>query len=200
MNSDPVIDLLRRRIGLDPQSLGPAALPCAIAQRMQALGLTASEDYVARLEGDAEEFQVLIGDITVPETWFFRGGDIFQYLAKQVAEIIRPRGSEERVRILTVPCSSGEEPYSLAIAFAEYSVSPTGWMIQAVDLSERQLTRARRGVVQRVFLSSDSHRTAAALLSSNRWRLGTGCRHSLTGSIPPGQFARSFLPLRRKTL
>ncbi len=106
MNLDPVIDLLRRRIGLDPESLGPAALPRAIAQRMQALGLTAPAEYAARLEGNTEEFQVLIGEVTVPETWFFRGGEIFHFLARQVAEIIRQRGSEKRFRILTVPCSN----------------------------------------------------------------------------------------------
>jgi chemotaxis protein methyltransferase WspC len=145
MNLDPVIDLLRRRIGLDPESLGPAALPRAITNRMEVLGLTESAGYVARLEGDAEEFQVLIGEVTVPETWFFRGGEVFQYLARQVAEFIRRRRNEERFRILTVPCSSGEEPYSLAIALAENGLSPSGWEIKAVDLCERQLARARRG-------------------------------------------------------
>jgi chemotaxis protein methyltransferase WspC len=145
MNLDPMIDLLRRRIGLDPESLGPAALPRAIAQRMQTLGLTEAASYVARLECDATEFQLLIGEVTVPETWFFRGGEVFLYLARQVAEIIRLRQSEGRFRILTVPCSSGEEPYSLAIALLENGVSPKGWEIEAVDLSERQLGRARRG-------------------------------------------------------
>ncbi len=144
MNLEPVIDLLRRRIGLDPESLGQSVLPRVIAQRMHALGLTVAA-YVARLQIDPEEFQLLIGEVTVPETWFFRGGEVFRYLARQVAEVIRLRPRDRAFRILAVPCSSGEEPYSFGIALLENQVPPAAWEIEAVDLSERQLVLARRG-------------------------------------------------------
>ena len=150
MNLDSVIAWLRQRIGLDPESLGPTALARAVAHRMKTLGLTTPTDYVARLENDAEEFQQLLGEVTVPETWFFRGGDLFAYLAQQIVETIHQRRGERRFRILTVPCSTGEEPYSLALALAEHSVPPTGWQIEAVDLSERQLARARHGCYREI--------------------------------------------------
>ena len=191
MNLEPVIDLLRRRIGLDPESLGPAALPRAIAHRMQALKLTEAASYAVRLESDAAEFQLLIGEVTVPETWFFRGGEVFLYLARQVAEIIRLRRTERPFRILTVPCSSGEEPYSLAIALMENGVSPTGWEIEAVDLSERQLARARRGR-----FSEFSFRQTTPELRQRYFARPRGTGNWMPPSAPAFNFARAICSIR----
>jgi chemotaxis protein methyltransferase WspC len=145
MNLEPVLALLRRQIGLDPESLGRAVLPRAVAARMQALGVPTPESYAARLARDAGELQHLLSDAAVPETWFFRGGEVFRYLARHVAEVVRLESVRKRYRILCVPCSSGEEPYSLAIALLEAGVDPAAWSIDAVDLSARHLERARAG-------------------------------------------------------
>jgi chemotaxis protein methyltransferase WspC len=110
---------------------------------MEALGLATLSAYASRLADDAQELQNLLDDVGVPETWFFRGGEVFTYLARQVAETIRNR--RERVRILSVPCSTGEEPYSLAIALVEGGVPNAGWTIDAIDLSARLVERARTG-------------------------------------------------------
>jgi chemotaxis protein methyltransferase WspC len=144
MNLAPVIDLLRQRIGLEPDSLGGTTLTRAVRARMRTLGLTKSDAYAARLAGDAQEFQLLLVDVAVPETWFFRGGEIFTYLAEQVAAAIRLRGSGKKFRILSVPCSTGEEPYSLAIALAELGVPPASWEIEALDLCSAHVEVARR--------------------------------------------------------
>jgi chemotaxis protein methyltransferase WspC len=144
MNLAPVTDLLRERIGLDPETLGPGTLPRAVGSRMSALGLTAPAEYAARLAVDPHEFGTLLGDLTVPETWFFRGG-LFTRLAALVAEAVRGREAPTRYRILSVACSTGEEPYSLAIALLEAGVSPDGWTIDALDLDARSVERARLG-------------------------------------------------------
>jgi chemotaxis protein methyltransferase WspC len=142
MSLAPVTELLRQRIGLDAESLGPTALPRAVAARMQALGLAVPADYAVRLAGDAREFQLLLDDVAVSETWFFRGG-VFPYLARLVAEATPARRGP--FRVLSIPCSTGEEPYSLAIALTEAGVPPTAWSIRGVDLSARHVERARRG-------------------------------------------------------
>ena len=49
MSLTPIVGLLERRIGLDPASLGPTALPAAVAARMHALGLADPSAYAARL-------------------------------------------------------------------------------------------------------------------------------------------------------
>ncbi len=144
MNLGLVTDLLCARIGLDPESLGPTVLPRAIQSRMHALGLTSPADYAARLAGDPLEFQILLGDLTVPETWFFRGGEVFAYLARHIDKIIRQQPAS-RYRVLSVPCSTGEEPYSLVIALVEAGVPNGGWVVEGIDLSAQLIERARQG-------------------------------------------------------
>jgi chemotaxis protein methyltransferase WspC len=140
-----VSDLLRERIGLAPESLGATVLPQALETRMQALGLSAVDDYAARLIHDLGEFQTLVADLTVAETWFFRGGEIFAYLARHIAKATRQQPSGAKYRVLSVPCSSGEEPYSLAIALTQEGVPPASWTIQGVDIDPRLIERARQG-------------------------------------------------------
>jgi chemotaxis protein methyltransferase WspC len=111
---------------------------------MRALGLNTPEAYAVRLAGDMEEFQLLLTDVAVPETWFFRGGDVFTYLGQHVADVLQQRGWEKSYRILSVPCSTGEEPYSLAIALLEAGVTPASCQIEAVDVCSGHLEKARR--------------------------------------------------------
>jgi chemotaxis protein methyltransferase WspC len=145
MNLAPVTELLRERIGLDPESLGSEVLQRAVATHMRALGLSATAEYATRLVEDALAFQGLVDDVTVPETWFFRGGEVFAYLVKHIRESVQQHSAGECYRILSVPCSTGEEPYTLALALVEAGVPPSAWQIEGVDLSSRLIERARQG-------------------------------------------------------
>jgi chemotaxis protein methyltransferase WspC len=137
----PVIRLLRERAGLNPDAVSRATIPTAVAARMRALGLSDPAAYAARLADDAEEFPSLVDEVVIPETWFFRGGPLFAYLADHVKAALGSRP----FRALSVPCSTGEEPYSLAVALREAGVPLAGTTILGVDLSRRCLDRARAG-------------------------------------------------------
>jgi chemotaxis protein methyltransferase WspC len=100
--------------------------------------------YAARLSGDSAEFQALLDEVVVPETWFFRGGDLFSYLAGRVRA--SGRGRAAPFRAVSLPCSTGEEPYSLVLALAEIGMPPTGYRIDGVDISLRSIQQARKGV------------------------------------------------------
>src|SRR5207248_5723916 len=78
----------------------------------------------------------------VPEAWFFRGGGLFEALARRVAALPPARP----FRALSLPCGSGEEPYSLAMALLEAGVPPGRWTTEGVDISARVVEAARRGV------------------------------------------------------
>jgi chemotaxis protein methyltransferase WspC len=80
--------------------------------------------------------------VVVTETWFFRDPEAFGV----VAEAGRACRAGTSLRILTVPCSSGEEPYSLAIALQDAGVAAERVRIEAADISSRALARARNGV------------------------------------------------------
>jgi chemotaxis protein methyltransferase WspC len=153
MNLAPVIGLLERRIGLDPASLGASVLPTAVADEMRSLGLTDPVAYADRLSDQPDVFASLIDRLVVPETWFFRGAGLFEELARVVARFSTGRP----FRALCVPCSSGEEPYSLAIALLEAGISPERWSIDGCDLSPRLIAAARRGVYREFSFRQTDH-------------------------------------------
>jgi len=134
-------DLVSTRTGLLPESLGTTALPVAVEARVRVLGAGTAEDYAARLARDPAEFQALVDAIIIPETWFFRGGALYDALVKHV----RNRRSAKPFRILSLPCSTGEEPYSVAMALADGGLSPAGWSLDAVDLCSTAIAAAQLG-------------------------------------------------------
>lgn len=143
MSATAIERVVRDRLGLDPSALGSSALGRAVQTRMAARGITDPALYTARLMTEAAECGALAGALTVRETWFFRGGHaLFDRLADFVlAHSGRPGG----VRVLSAPCSTGEEPYSLAIALLDHLGGPGACAIDAIDLSEQHLARAVEG-------------------------------------------------------
>ncbi len=136
MSTSGVEPVVRERLGLDPAALGPNVLERAIEARMQARGFTDAALYAARVMTEPLERDALAAELAVSETWFFRGGrPLFERLAGFVAD-------RTTARALSIPCSTGEEPYSLAIALHERFLSPGEFTIDAVDMSERALARA----------------------------------------------------------
>ncbi len=134
---------VRERLGMDPHSLGLSALPQAVEKRMKARGVKSAEEYLGLLTRDRSENDSLADELVVPESWFFRGGRaLFTRMAEFVAARIASRTTHREVRILSIPCSTGEEPYSLAIACHECFIPPTDYRIDAVDVSAKHLERA----------------------------------------------------------
>lgn len=135
--------LLSREIGLNPSSVGKSAIDAAVKARSRAVGATKVSEYWAKLEQSQAERRALIEEIVVSETWFFRDEDVFKTLAKHATTWLR---REKWLRVLSFPCATGEEPYSVAIALLEAGIGPTRFSVRGVDVSERALAKARRGV------------------------------------------------------
>ncbi len=139
-------ELLTRRIGLDPVSLGPRLIHRATERRMAELGIADPAEYAARVAESESEQQALIEEVVVPESWFFRDERPFRWLAEHVRE--RWIGAPWRapLRALSMPCAAGQEPYSIAITLREAGLSARRFHVDAVDVSARLLEIARRGV------------------------------------------------------
>lgn len=84
--------------------------------------------------------------MVVNETWFFRDPLVFAAFARLVLEEWLPAYPGAPLRLLSIPCASGEEPYSLVMALLNAGVPPDKIQIEAVDISARALVRAERGV------------------------------------------------------
>ncbi len=145
MSLETVKALLRKRIGLDPDSLGPAVLPSVVAARQRVLGIPEMPAYAARVQKSPREFDALVNELVVSETWFFRSGQLFPFLAQYIRQTVGGRSPAHPFRALSAPSSTGEEPYSLAIALTELQVPRARWHIDACDVNQRFLDRARLG-------------------------------------------------------
>ncbi|MFP3473530.1 MULTISPECIES: CheR family methyltransferase [Burkholderia] len=150
---------LLRETGIDPDSLGNDFLSRALTERVHALqgdgerlpsaarpAVTpeALDAYWQQLNASADERRALIELFVVPETWFFRDREAFATLARLALE--RLAATPGRViRVLSAPCSTGEEPYSAAMALLDAGLDPASFMIDALDLSVRAIEQARLG-------------------------------------------------------
>lgn len=137
--------LLAVRIGLDIQSLGPTVVRAAIERRLRACRLKALEAYAARLEAEPAELDELTEELVVPETWFFRDRRPFEVFAAFAREA-RSAHRREPFRVLSLPCATGDEPYSLAIALLDQGWASGSFRVVGVDLSRRSIERAQAAV------------------------------------------------------
>jgi chemotaxis protein methyltransferase WspC len=137
---------LRSEIGLDAASIGSISVQRAVRARMNALGLNQAEDYERQLSGSPSEWAQLVESLVVSETWFFRDPEAFGALVRLVTDAWLPVHTTKPVRVLSLPCSTGEEPYSIAMALADAGVPPNRFRIDAVDISGVALALARRGI------------------------------------------------------
>jgi chemotaxis protein methyltransferase WspC len=137
--------LLARRIGLDPVTVGPRMVLRAARRRMAELGLDDLGVYASRLGQSEPELQALIEEVVVPESWFFRDERPFGWLADQVRARWVGDPSRAPLRVLSLACAGGEEPYSIAITLRDAGLPARRFRIDAVDVSARRLAIARRG-------------------------------------------------------
>ncbi|MEP6670425.1 MAG: CheR family methyltransferase [Chthoniobacter sp.] len=137
--------LLHEVIGLDPESIGMSAIERAVRLRVAACQAASIEAYLQRLRTTPAEVQALVETVVVPETWFFRDPKAFSV----VAEHARTASLSAKLHFLCVPCSTGEEPYSLAMALLDAGIAPGRFHIDAIDVSERVLAHARAGIYGR---------------------------------------------------
>jgi chemotaxis protein methyltransferase CheR len=138
----------RIRLGRDKQTLVVSRL----GKRLRQLGLSSFEEYCELLkspQGGAERSQ-LLDLISTNHTQFFREWGHFEFLlSTMLPEWSRSSAAAgEPLRVWSAACSSGEEPYSIAIALAEYfqAKPDQGWRVDASDISTRMLRRASEGI------------------------------------------------------
>ncbi|MES2870573.1 MAG: CheR family methyltransferase [Pseudomonadota bacterium] len=139
-------DFLKQRIGLDVASVGPAIIERAVRQRCTALGMADHGQYWQHLLSSQDEQQALIESVIVPETWFFRYPESFVTLGRLARERLTEIGSRRPLRILSLPCSTGEEPYSIAMALFDTGLAAHQFQVEALDVSPLSVQRAQRAL------------------------------------------------------
>ncbi|MCK2112200.1 MULTISPECIES: CheR family methyltransferase [Pseudomonas] len=140
---------LRERIGLDVESVGTPMVERALRQRSVAVGAADLDDYWLRLQQSGEEQQALIEAVIVPETWFFRYPESFTALAALAHKRRAELDGARPLRLLSLPCSTGEEPYSLAMALFDAGMAPGAFLVDGMDISPSSVAKAGQAVYGR---------------------------------------------------
>ncbi|ONF97019.1 CheR family methyltransferase [Sphingomonas jeddahensis] len=148
---DPEFEALLRYIqesrGLDFRGYKRTSLRRRITLRMEAVGAEDFSAYRSRLEAQPGEFENLLNTVLINVTSFFRDGEAWDVLRDHVIPSILGHGDSDRpIRVWSVGCASGEEPYSIAMLFAEAMGTKDFCRrvkIYATDLDEEALRTAR---------------------------------------------------------
>lgn len=146
MSLTTIESLLEKEIGVCVDAIGPEVIAKAVRLRVAECGLADIKAYLGFVKTSEKEQRNLIEAVVVPETWFFRNKNSFAFLANYVTGEWLPKHRGDRLRVLSVPCSTGEEPYSIAMALMDAGIGGDRFHIDGVDISEEVLGRAKSGV------------------------------------------------------
>jgi chemotaxis protein methyltransferase CheR len=144
--------LLASRTGLRVEDQNMDKLRTVVAARIAAAADGDAEAYCRLLEADTaatgDEWNELVSQLTVGESFFFRDGGLFSLLQHRILpELIAARRSSRQLRIWSAGCSTGEEPYSLAMAVDTVMPDRSGWdiLVLGTDVNRRAIEQARAG-------------------------------------------------------
>ena len=153
--------LLRRAAGLAFDESRRESLAYSVNERMRAAGMSDVAAYLQLLAHPtgAQERQALLDEVTIPETHFFRNPPQIRALRQHVLpELMRQAAATKRLRIWSAGCSTGEEPYTIAMLVRELLPASAGWDVRiiATDISTRALAAAERArYAERSFVMTD---------------------------------------------
>jgi chemotaxis protein methyltransferase WspC len=139
----PAQSMLRAATGLN---LSKSVVDRAIKNRMEQTAVGDAEAYLKQMT--PEEMTALVELVVVPESWFYRDPQAFYAMT----DFLRPRLLADKgrlLRILSIPCAGGEEPYTIAMVLTDAGIPPDNFIIDAFDISPTCVARARSGIYGR---------------------------------------------------
>lgn len=143
----PFKELIKQRCGLTFEGVGEKPLADGLGQRIQETGSGSVQTYFNLLRDDDHEFLELVCLLTINETYFYREPEQLLFLVERlIPRILKRKHDASPVRILSAGCSTGEEPYSMAMALREkYGESAARlFMLAGGDIDKKALDKARQ--------------------------------------------------------
>ena len=131
-------------LGFNTAAIGRASIERIVRVGIKRSGVADAAAYLDLLSTFPEEFEYCLEELVVPETWFFRDREPFILLKQHLCRQWFPSHPDETVRILSAPCSTGEEPYSIAMTLLVAGIAPRQFRLDAADISRRALCAADR--------------------------------------------------------
>lgn len=137
--------VLLKEMGLNISSLGKNSIKKALSRRMKSTSESSFYAYISLIKNSTKELNEFIDEVAINETWFYRDEAPFTALSNYSLTCLKKRPNEP-VRLLSIPCSTGEEPYSMAISLLEAGLTESQYLIDAIDISARSLATAKEGI------------------------------------------------------
>src|SRR4051812_43022765 len=153
--------LLHDAAGLAFDESRRESLAYSVGERMRAIGVADVSAYLAMVVDarGAGERQALLDEVTIPETHFFRNPPQIRALRAHVLpELLRQAADKRQLRIWSAGCSTGEEPFTIAMLVRELLSTYSGWDVRiiATDVSTRALAAAQQArYAERAFVMTD---------------------------------------------
>ncbi|HEY4717181.1 MAG TPA: protein-glutamate O-methyltransferase CheR [bacterium] len=184
-----------------------------ISARLKELNIPSMGEYITLLQSENGEVDRLISELTIHVSSFFRDPDIYEELEEEILPSIFDRQAKEKdkkIRLLSLGCSSGEEPYSIAIIllekFSKY-LSEYNIKIISMDVDNRSIQKAQAGLYLKRDLSSLSESLLKKYFSEEDnevYKIGERVKHlvefkrsnAISEPLPDGMdivFCRNFL-------
>lgn len=166
-----VADLTRRETGMLYGRGKDYLIEARLLPLARAAGCADVDDYVARLREDPAERAMALDALTINETSWFRDQLPFDALSKAIVPALVGSREERHLRVWSAACSSGQEPYSIAMVLQDHL--PSGWTaeIWATDVSSAMVQRVREGRYSQVEMNRG---LPASLLVRHFRRSGAG--------------------------
>ncbi|WP_434386407.1 CheR family methyltransferase [Melittangium boletus] len=145
---EAILEKVRQTRNFDFRNYKRATLQRRIERRIVATGCANRAAYLALLDRDANEVNILVSSMLIKLTTFFRDPEVWVELEKVLKELVQRRRADQELRIWSAGCATGEEAYSIAIAAAE-ALGPTYPGVElkvfGTDLDEAAIAHGRRG-------------------------------------------------------
>lgn len=144
-----IVQLLRSHSGVDFSLYKSNTIQRRITRRVVLNKQDSLEDYADFLRGNTKELDALYSDTLISVTSFFRNPEAFEVLKRKVFPRLLERRGDEPFRIWVLGCSTGQEAYSLAMAFVEAAETAQRMhklQVFATDLNDVLLDKARHGL------------------------------------------------------
>jgi len=143
--------------GVDFSQYKRSTIVRRIERRLAAVRVETLNEYVDYLKTNPEEATNLYYDMLIGVTEFFRDAEVFAEVKEQIMSIVEKKEQGEEIRFWSIGCSSGEEPYTLAILLSEIlkdKITKYKIKIFATDIDDESLKIARSGVYAETSLLS----------------------------------------------
>jgi two-component system CheB/CheR fusion protein len=192
-----VVEVLRETSGVDFSNYKRNTLYRRMTRRMVLHKLENLASYAEFLASNSAEAEALYQDVLINVTSFFRDPEAYELLKTRVfPALANDRSRHEPLRVWALGCSTGEEAYSIAMAYTEYAEATSKrvpMQIFATDLNGAGIEKARAGIYSKA--SSRTSRPNGCAASSSKWTAATAS--ASRSATCASSRARTSWPIRR---